>query len=686
MIRRHFGILVICLAVATAGCGASKQSFSRDTSNNRNQLTQGSVSGSVTEFPTLTSIDIPNLQGPLGASCSATTCIAWGNRQQMINNGDGTLTARIRPTLYNKSNGIWVEVVPPTAYGGSNDDHNLAYATNGACSSNGNCLVFGMRAGAVFCSDRVQCPAENAYYLPTFYTYSAAAGFSPSPTGITPGLVGDADPNSGMYFISSSCREDTCFAVGRYFTQSPRMEAPVVLSATSAGGNVQLTRIVLPAGRQLKNSGSQKISCNVNNRCAVVGLMDNNSPFIAQLVGGVWKPASAVALPSGVAADGNTTAVDVACASDGSCDAVGNYAVSKTWTAHVDSAGVIGTSLQLPVAANITPTSATVSGVRCPTAGACVAAGSITFTTPCKVWAYQSGWKLTTVTCTLNRGFGAAQVNGTWGTPTLIAEPDAKFSDAALLDGSTLKVPDSNTNTYGGVAPVFGKNYLTSLECTSATMCLTVGYFFTAGATASTPKGNGVTQAVFDSGSWTSASKMVQPSIGAFNQMGVMGLGCTTDSTCIAYGNQDTVGHTYIADLTLLPGGAAPEATTNIKTPTSTATSSSVTTAPGVADNSATVINPPATNPTSNTPPVTPAVQISVGKTLSSQSVAAAAKLAVSAGSKVAVTISSASKAVCKMSGTRLSALKAGTCRLSVRVTPLKGKAISKSLSLTIKK
>jgi len=85
----------------------------------------------------------------------------------------------------------------------------------------------------------------------------------------------------------------------------------------------------------------------------------------------------------------------------------------------------------------------------------------------------------------------------------------------------------------------------------------------------------------------------------------------------------------------------------------------------------------------------TPAVMtpaVTTRKSATAKSIAAYAKLAVPSTSKVSLKVVSSSAKYCKVSGTALKGVKAGTCKVTVTVTPKKGRATSKTVTLKVTK
>ena len=77
-------------------------------------------------------------------------------------------------------------------------------------------------------------------------------------------------------------------------------------------------------------------------------------------------------------------------------------------------------------------------------------------------------------------------------------------------------------------------------------------------------------------------------------------------------------------------------------------------------------------------------VAVKTGRSSSLTSLAKSAQLIVPKGAKVSGSVSGASKAVCKVSGTKIVGVAPGKCTLTLKVTPKKGKATKKSMSMNI--
>ena len=77
---------------------------------------------------------------------------------------------------------------------------------------------------------------------------------------------------------------------------------------------------------------------------------------------------------------------------------------------------------------------------------------------------------------------------------------------------------------------------------------------------------------------------------------------------------------------------------------------------------------------------------LKLSKAASAKSIAAYAKLTVASTSKVSLKVAASSARFCKVSGSSLKGLKAGTCKVTVAVTSKKGRATSKTVTLKVTK
>jgi hypothetical protein len=78
--------------------------------------------------------------------------------------------------------------------------------------------------------------------------------------------------------------------------------------------------------------------------------------------------------------------------------------------------------------------------------------------------------------------------------------------------------------------------------------------------------------------------------------------------------------------------------------------------------------------------------KLTASKSASAKSIATFAKLKVFSTSKLSLKVVPSSSKFCKVSGTTLKGLKAGSCKVTVTVIPRKGRATSKTVTLKVTK
>ena len=147
------------------------------------------------------------------------------------------------------------------------------------------------------------------------------------------------------------------------------------------------------------------------------------------------------------------------------------------------------------------------------------------------------------------------------------------------------------------------------------------------------------------------------------------------------------VAYTFTVKATNYIGNSVASSASNSITgvvPTTTTVAPPTTTT--VAPPTTTTVTP--TTTTTVTPTTTTVVKIisapvvSISKPITTKSIAIYLNLAVSSTSQLSVKVSSVSAKYCTVSGTKLKALKAGSCTVTVKVTPKKGKTVSKTVTL----
>ena len=97
------------------------------------------------------------------------------------------------------------------------------------------------------------------------------------------------------------------------------------------------------------------------------------------------------------------------------------------------------------------------------------------------------------------------------------------------------------------------------------------------------------------------------------------------------------------------------------------------------------VTTPAVTTPAANTS-TTSLIRVKMSKAIAVKSIATFSGLSAPSTSKVSLKVLSSSTKYCKVSGTTLKGLKIGSCKVTVTVTPKKGKATSKTITLVVTK
>jgi hypothetical protein len=138
--------------------------------------------------------------------------------------------------------------------------------------------------------------------------------------------------------------------------------------------------------------------------------------------------------------------------------------------------------------------------------------------------------------------------------------------------------------------------------------------------------------------------------------------------------------------------------TTVVRTPTTPSTTTVVppsqTTTPNVST-STTVPDPQITVPNVSIPPVQSSISIpvnvvgtspflSVGKSTTLSAIAKKYRVTVLSGSRLTAVVSTSSKKICKVVRSSIKATKKGTCRITLTVTPKKGKKKTKTVAIAV--
>lgn len=141
-------------------------------------------------------------------------------------------------------------------------------------------------------------------------------------------------------------------------------------------------------------------------------------------------------------------------------------------------------------------------------------------------------------------------------------------------------------------------------------------------------------------------------------------------------GSSTAVKHTTPGWNTTSTSAPSPSTTQKV-TPTTIASTPAVTTP--VANTSMTNLDTAYTS-------ITPQVKVKISKAIAVKSITTFVGLAVMSTSKVSLKVLPGSTKYCKVSGASLKGLKTGSCKVKVTVAPKKGKATSKTVTLTVTK
>ena len=133
------------------------------------------------------------------------------------------------------------------------------------------------------------------------------------------------------------------------------------------------------------------------------------------------------------------------------------------------------------------------------------------------------------------------------------------------------------------------------------------------------------------------------------------------------------------------PSTTMPTTTTTVATTTTTTVTMPTTTTTTTVATTTTTTTTVATTTTTTTPTVT-TPKLTTSKFATTKAIVAYAKITVPSTSKVKLKVSTSSSRYCRVSGTTLKGLKAGSCKVTVTVTPKKGRATSKTVTLKVTK
>lgn len=151
----------------------------------------------------------------------------------------------------------------------------------------------------------------------------------------------------------------------------------------------------------------------------------------------------------------------------------------------------------------------------------------------------------------------------------------------------------------------------------------------------------------------------------------------TTTSAASTTAAPTTATPTTAAPTTATPATTAPPSSVVSQTTSPASTEAPATTAPATTA-------PLAASGAGTSVSVAVAPVVSAKKAATGSSIAKYAKITVASGARITLKVATSSAKYCRVSGTSLKGVKAGSCRVTVTVTPKSGKAVSKTVTLKV--
>ena len=209
-----------------------------------------------------------------------------------------------------------------------------------------------------------------------------------------------------------------CSVIGTYLeSATPRSRTQGFVSSQIGGTWKPATKIVLPSSTNANPYiTTSQISCWSTGNCSAIGsYIDSNNVsqgFVMNQVNGTWQNAQNVLMPSNTSAYANIALSALTCVSPGNCSAIGTYAkrtgaISPFVVSETSGVWKRGVSLTLPSDAASNPHTMLYGfgGISCPSVGNCTTGGQYITTTG------------------IFQGFLVNQVNGTWKAASTLALP-----------------------------------------------------------------------------------------------------------------------------------------------------------------------------------------------------------------------------------------------------------------------
>jgi len=275
----------------------------------------------------------------------------------------------------------------------------------------------------------------------------------------------------------------------------------------------------------------------------------------------------------------------------------------------------------------------------------------------------------------------------------LVASPGADIGGVTTADGlaalavTAVSTLDSVSVSAGTLSPSFDPavtSYTLGIPNASSSVDFTL---FASFSGASIKRTNSFGTIALSSDTETLSVSVGTPETITFAVNGISGASTTTYSFVVTRAAPaTTAAPTTAAPTTAAPTTAAPTTAAPTTAPpqgtvapqTTAATTPAATTAP------ATTVALAASGSGSPVASAPAAPAVTTKKAATATAIAKYAGITVASGSRVSVKVAASSSKYCKVSGTSVKGVKAGSCRVTVTVTPKKGKAVSRTVTLKV--
>ena len=573
------------------------------------------------------------------------------------------------------------------------------------CSSANDCLIGGV---------------SDSHGKSQAFVMTMTSGQWGMPNSV-PGLDWAARNFGSQSLIDSSCvSSGNCTIVGSYKNENGKNSTYV--SVQSAGNWSSIESI--PGLEELGlGNRPMSISCASIGNCVIAGIYvagpmtDGNEEqlYLATQTNGTWG--SFVSIPNLEALNtgGYIYRVELFCNDINSCSLAGSYSNNGQRSFVVTKRnGIWGNPEFIPGLNEVDAVSgSSVFAMSCPGSGNCTLGGYFT-------------------TQNVGHAFVATQTNGTWGRYELVPGLDVVSQGDAVVQtlscasvGNCTAVGQFFTNAGVGIQifvvtqsnGMWGQYQILpglieinrveasafDISCASPGNCTLGGTYFEAGT------GRQALVATQFQGEWSRPA--VIPGVreaNSGNEAVVSKVSCREALFCrVIGGYYSTVNGSKPFTSTLQTRQLVQEPSTTVAAPTNSSPSPSTTavvastfTSTTFGQSSPAEVSPRTSTatPTSDTlkPPGVVAIgststsvttpKVTLSKPVSTKSIAAFAKLKVLSTSKVSLKVIASSSKYCKVSGTTLKGVKTGSCKVTVTVTPKKGRATSKTVTLKVTK